>query len=95
MINTAPDGMGKTPAAALLRSAKLLSFKDDTIMISFRFPYHKEKMDIIDNQKTADRIVSNFLGRSCRVCCVYEHENNHLVKAALGMGAQIINTEEA
>ena len=95
IINDAPDGMGRTPTAALLRSAKLLSLKDDTVMVSFKFSYHKEKMDSIDNQKIADKIVSSFLGRPCRVCCVYEHENNHLVKAALGMGAQIINTEEA
>ena len=52
-------------------------------------------MDNIDNQKTADKIVSSFLGRSCRVRCVYEHENNHLVKAALNMGAQVIDTEES
>jgi hypothetical protein len=51
-------------------------------------------MDSIENQKTADKIVSNFLGRSCRVRCVYEHENNHLVKAALNLGAQVINKTE-
>ncbi len=94
IINDAPGGMGKTPAAALLRSAKPLSLEDDTIVISFKYSYHKEKMDNLDNQKTAEKIVSGFLGRSCRVQCVYEHENNHLVKAALRMGAQVIDTEE-
>ncbi len=94
IINDAPNGMGKTPAAALLRSAKPLSLEDDTIVISFKYSYHKEKMDNLDNQKTAEKIVSGFLGRSCRVQCVYEHENNHLVKAALKMGAQVIDPEE-
>jgi DNA polymerase-3 subunit gamma/tau len=94
IINDAPNGMGKTPAAALLRSAKPLSLEDDTIVISFKYSYHKEKMDNLDNQKTAEKIVSGFLGRSCRVQCVYEHENNHLVKAALRMGAQVIEPEE-
>ena len=94
IINEAPDGLGKTPAAALLRSAKPLSIENDTLIIAFKFSYHKEKMDNLDNQKTAEKIMSSFLGRSCRVRCVYEPANNHLVKAALRMGAQIIDAEE-
>jgi DNA polymerase-3 subunit gamma/tau len=93
IIKEAPDGMSKTPAAALLRSARPLTIENDTIVVSFKYSYHKEKMDTLDNQKTADKIVSSFLGRPCKVRCVYEHENNHLVKAALKMGAQI-DTEE-
>jgi DNA polymerase-3 subunit gamma/tau len=91
IISESPDNLGKTPAAALLRSARPLAIEDDTVVVSFRYPYHKEKMDTIENQKTAEKIVSCFLGRSCRVRCVYEHENNHLVKAALRMGAQVID----
>jgi DNA polymerase-3 subunit gamma/tau len=94
IMKEAPDGLSKTPTAALLRSARPVSVDGDTIMVSFKYAYHKEKMDSIENQKTADKIVSNYLGRSCRVRCVYEHENNHLVKAALNMGAQIINNTE-
>ena len=94
IINEAPNGMGKTPAAALLRSAKPLSLENNTIIISFKYSYHKEKMDNPENQKTADKIVSGFLGHACQVRCVYEHENNHLVKAALNMGAQVIDSEE-
>jgi DNA polymerase-3 subunit gamma/tau len=94
IINESPEGMGKTPAAALLRSARPISIENDTLVVSVKHQYHKEKMDSIENQKTADKIVSNFLGRSCRVRCVYEHENNHLVKAALKMGAQVINNTE-
>ena len=95
MMKDAPDGMSKTPAAALLRSARPISIKGDVITVSFKFVYHKEKMDSIENQKTADKIISSYMGRPCKVCCVYEHENNHLVKAALNMGAQLIDTEEA
>ena len=94
IINESPEGMGKTPAAALLRSARPISIENDTLVVSVKHQYHKEKMDSLENQKTADKIVSNFLGRSCRVRCVYEHENNHLVKAALNMGAQVINNTE-
>jgi DNA polymerase-3 subunit gamma/tau len=93
IINESPDGMSKTAAAALLRSARPKEIKDDVLTISFRYPMHKENMEKLENQKTVDKIVSSFLGRPCKVRCVYEHENNHLVKAALNMGAQVIDAE--
>ena len=94
MINEAPEGLGKTPAAALLRSARPLSIENDTLVVSVKHQYHKEKMSILENQKTVDKIISSFMGRPCKVRCVYEHENNHLVKAALKMGARVIDGEE-
>jgi DNA polymerase-3 subunit gamma/tau len=94
MINEAPDGMSKTPAAALLRSARPREIADDTLTISFKYPIYKTNLEKIDNLKTAEKIVSSFMGRPCKVRCVYEHENNHLVKAALKMGARVIDTEE-
>jgi DNA polymerase-3 subunit gamma/tau len=93
-IMEAPSGIGRTPAAALLRSAIPKAIEDDTLVLSFKYPLHKENMEKLDNQKTAEKIISSFLGRSCRVRCVYEPKNNHLVKAALRMGAQVIDTEE-
>jgi DNA polymerase-3 subunit gamma/tau len=93
IIKESPDGLGKTPAAALLRSARPREIKDDVLVVEFKYQYHKEKMDTIDNQKTAEKIVSSFMGRPCKVRCVYEHENNHLVKAALNRGAQVIDAE--
>jgi DNA polymerase-3 subunit gamma/tau len=94
MINEAPDGMSKTPAAALLRSARPKEIVNDILVVSFRYPMHKDNMEKLENQKMAEKIVTSFMGRSCKVRCVYEHENNHLVKAALQMGAQVVNTEE-
>ena len=94
MINDAPEGLGKTPAAALLRSARPISIENDTLVVSVKHQYHKEKMDILENQKTVDKIISSFMGRPCKVRCVYEHENNPLVKAALKMGARVIEAEE-
>jgi DNA polymerase-3 subunit gamma/tau len=94
MINDAPDGMSRTPAAALLRSSRPKEIIDDVLVITFRYPILKDNMEKLENQKMAEKIVSRFMGRTCRVRCVYEHENNHLVKAALEMGAQVINTTE-
>ncbi len=93
MINDAPDGMSRTPAAALLRSARPKEITDDVLVLSFKYPMHKENMEKLENQKMAEKIVSSFMGRSCKVRCLYEHENNHLVKAALRMGGQVIDTE--
>jgi DNA polymerase-3 subunit gamma/tau len=93
IIRESPNGLGKTAAAALLRSARPVSVENDVLTVSFKHQYHKEKMENLENQKTVDKIASSFLGRPCKVRCVYEHENNHLVRAALDMGAQVIDAE--
>jgi DNA polymerase-3 subunit gamma/tau len=94
IINEAPDGMSRTPAAALLRSARPKEIVDDVLVLSFKYPILKDNLEKLENQKMADKIISRFMGRSCHVRCVYEHENNHLVKAALNLGAQVINNTE-
>ena len=85
--------MSRTPAAALLRSAKPKAIENNTVILSFKFPLHKENMEKIENQKIAEQIISDFLGRACRVRCVYEPEANHLIEEALKIGAQIIESE--
>ena len=86
--------MSRTPAAALLRSAKPKAIENNTVILSFKFPLHKENMEKTDNQQIAEQIISNFLGRACRVRCIYEPEANHLIEEALKIGAQIIESEE-
>ncbi len=92
-IMDAPSSMSRTPAAALLRSAKPKAIEKDVIVLSFKYPLHKENMEKPDNQQIAQEIISNFLGRSCQVRCIYEPEANHLIEEALKIGAQIIDTE--
>jgi len=94
VINEAPAGIGKTPAAALLRSAKPVTLEEGTIVLSFKYPLHKENMEKQDNRQVAEKIVSHFLGHACQIRCIHVPEDNHLVEAALKMGAQIIHTEE-
>jgi DNA polymerase-3 subunit gamma/tau len=93
-IRDAPPSMSRTPAAALLRSAQPKAIEENTIVLSFKFPLHKENMEKPDNQQLAEKIISSFLGRDCRVRCVYEPEDNHLIEEALKIGAQIIDAEE-
>ena len=95
VIDLAPPETKKTSALAILRSAGIdpLSIEKDIVVLAFRHKNHKELMEKVENLKVAEKILSNFLGRSCRVSCVQE-DNNHLLKAALKMGAQIINREK-
>ncbi len=94
VIQNAPSETKKTPAIAILRSAgvKPVSIENDIVSLSFKHTYHKEQVEKLENQRIAEKIISNFIGRPCRIRCILE--DNHLVNAALKMGAQIIDVEE-
>jgi len=95
-IEQAPDDVKRTPAIAILRSAgvKPVAIEGDTVVLAFRYPIHKEKMEAVENQQVAEKIISNFLGHPCHVRYIHEPEDNHLLKAALKMGAQVTSVEE-
>ena len=63
------------------------------MVLSFRYPTFKEKLEDPENQRVVEKIISSFLGHPCRVQCVAE--DSHLVKEALKLGAQIVDREEA
>ena len=96
VIEQAPEDTKRTPAIAILRSAgvKPVALEDDTVVLAFRYPYHKEQIEKMENQRVTEKIIGSFLGHSCHVRCIYETEDNHLLKAALKMGAQIIDVEK-
>ena len=96
VMEQAPESTRRTPAIAILRSAgvKPVAFDGDTVTLTFRYSYHKEKIEEPENKRIAAEIISNFVGRSCQVRCVYEPENKHLVREAQRIGAQIIDVEE-
>lgn len=89
-----PD-LRKSPALAILRSAGVqpVGFENGVVVLSFRYAYLKEKLEEMENQRVAEKVLSSFIGQNCRIQCVLE--NNHLVKEALKMGAEIIDVEEA
>jgi len=96
VMEQAPEEVKRTSAIAILRSAgvKPVEIQGDSVILAFKYPIHKEKMETVENQKVARQIISNFLGRSCQVRCVYEPEDNHLVEAAKKFGAQVTSVEE-
>jgi len=94
VISEAPQDTKRTPALAILRSAgvKPVSIENDTVILAFRYPYHKEQIEKVENQRIAEKVLSSFLGHPCQVRCILE--DNHLLREALKMGAQIIDVEE-
>ena len=71
-----------------------MAIEDDTVVLAFRYNIHKENMEKPENKQVAEKLISNFFGRPYHVRCIYEPKNNHLVKAALQMGAQVASVEE-
>ncbi|MFC2056918.1 DNA polymerase III subunit gamma/tau [Chloroflexota bacterium] len=94
VIEQAPQDTKKTPAIAILRSAGVTpkSIENDTVVLAFRYKNHKELIEKVENQRVAEKVISNFLGHPCQISCTLE--DNHLLKAALKMGAQIIDAED-
>ena len=96
ILEQTPEDIKRTSAIAILRSAgvKPVEFKDDTVVLAFRYPYHKEQIEKPENQRVAEKVISSCLGRPCYVRCVYTPEDNHLLQAALKIGAKVVNMEE-
>ena len=96
VIEHAPENTRKSLAMAILRSAgvKPVAVEGDTVVLAFRYAYHINQIERTENKRIAEEIISHTMGRPCHIRCVNEPDSNHLVRAALNMGAQIINTEE-
>jgi DNA polymerase-3 subunit gamma/tau len=94
VIEQAPPDTKRTPALAILRSAgvKPVTIDNNVVSLAFKYPYHKEQIEKVENQRVTERIISNFLGHPCQVHCILEE--NHLLKEALKIGAQITHVEE-
>ena len=90
VIEHAPADTKRSTALGILRSAgiKPVAIENDVVSLAFKHSFHKEQIEKIENQRVTDKIIGNFLGRPCRVRCILEE--NHLVKAALKIGAQIM-----
>jgi DNA polymerase-3 subunit gamma/tau len=97
VIEQAPDELKRTPAVAILRSAGVKPVaieSDNTVVLAFRYPIHKERLETAENQQVTRTIISNFLGRDCQVRCVHEKEDNHLVDAVKRIGAKVTKVED-
>ncbi len=93
VIKQAPADTQKTPAVAILRSAPVrpVSIENNVVCLAFNSKIFKEKIEILENQRVTEKVISSFLGRPCQIKCILEE--NHLVKEALKIGAQITKQE--
>ncbi|MBI4187534.1 MAG: DNA polymerase III subunit gamma/tau [Chloroflexi bacterium] len=96
LIEQAPEDTKRTPALAILRSAGVrpVALDNDTVVLAFRYSYHKEQIEKTENQQVVEKVISHFLEHACHIRCIFTPEDNHLVEAALKMGAKVINVEE-
>lgn len=96
ILDEVPPNLKRSNAIALLRSAgiKPVSIENETVVLSVKHGIYKEKMEKPEYQQIAEKIIGNFLGHACKIRCVHETENNHLVRAALKQGAQVTSVEE-
>ena len=96
IIEQAPEETKRSPAMAILRSSGVrpVAFENNTLVLAFRYPLHKDNMEKPQNQEIAEKIISSFLGRPCRIQCTHKPEDNHLVAAAIKIGAQITSVED-
>jgi DNA polymerase III subunit gamma/tau len=94
MLDQAPTDTRKSTAWSILRSGAVpATFENDTLTLSFKHSFFKEKLEEIENHRVVEKIISNFLGHPCHVQCVSENGNNPM-KEALRLGAQIEVEEE-
>lgn len=96
IIEKAPSKLKRTAALAILRSAGVtpVAINNSTVILSFKYPVHKEKIEELENKRVTAEVISGFLGQAYQVECICEPEENHLVREAQRRGAQIIKREE-
>jgi DNA polymerase-3 subunit gamma/tau len=96
IIEQAPDSLKRSPAIAILRSAgvKPVGLEGDTVVLTFRYSYHKEKIEELENKKVVAQLISQFTGQACQIKCIYEPAENHLVREAQKLGAQVIEVQD-
>jgi len=55
--------------AALLRDAKPDNLTDDTLTIGVKFKFHKERISESKHAQILSKIITNVIGKNCRVVC--------------------------
>jgi len=91
-------GVGSTGNLdALLRSAcDPIALEDNTIVLGFYYPFHKEKIEDPKYRRFVEQAISKVFGAEYKVRCELtprEQKKKTLLDAALEMGAEIISDE--
>ena len=97
IVEQAPADVRRNRGLSVWRSGQVKpqSIQDDLVCLACSSQFFKETIEIVENQRVVQKLISNFLGRTCRIQCVLEEKDNHLVEEALKIpGAQFISVEE-
>ena len=104
MLDEIPSDVKKTRSVALLRSSCVpMALEGDTITLGFRHDILRKAMETTENRRIAEEVIGRFLGHPYHIRCVLTPVDEearqravkgHLVKAALEIGAKIIDVEE-
>ncbi|MBI4302429.1 MAG: hypothetical protein HY664_07475, partial [Chloroflexi bacterium] len=92
-------GVGnKKDIGALLRnSCAPLALEDDTVVLGFYWAFHKDMIEEVENRLLVEEALTKVLGAPHRVRCVLTPRNTRkpspLMKAAIDMGAKVVNTQ--
>ena len=97
IVEQAPAELRKNRGLSVWRSGQVKpqSIQDDVVCLACSSQFFKETIEIVENQRVVQKLISSFLGRTCRIQCILEEKDNHLVEEALKIpGAQFISVEE-
>jgi DNA polymerase-3 subunit gamma/tau len=95
-------GMGSSGNLdAFLRSAcEPIDIEDDTLVLEFYYPFHKEKIENPKYCRMVERKLSETFGTPNKIKCVLKEKSKqramdgHLVRAALEAGGRVTSVEE-
>ncbi|MBI4216155.1 MAG: DNA polymerase III subunit gamma/tau [Chloroflexi bacterium] len=104
MLEAAPPALKRHPALALLRSGCLpVRVNGDAILLEFRYPMHRERIEAEENRRVVEGLLSQVLGAPFKVKCTTKTNAvkeppptpgakgaDPLVEAARGLGAQFL-----
>ena len=88
---------------ALMRNGcAVKSIEEDTIILGFKHPSHKERIEQPNNLRLAETALHSLLGKSYRLQCVVDTESatnsskqgGHLVRAAIQMGGKVTEAKQ-
>jgi DNA polymerase-3 subunit gamma/tau len=95
IVEEVDPSLKKTKAIAWLKSgSKPVSMEKDLVTLSFGHKVFKENIEKQENARIVEKMISDYLGHTCKIECICETENNHMVKSAQKHGGQIISVEE-
>ncbi len=92
------EGSGGNLDAFLRSACEPLALEKDTLVLGFKFPFHKEKIENPKYRHLVEKKLNQMFGGPYHIKCVLAEQkkksSQHLIDAALEMGASIVNNTE-